>query len=374
MMKNFWTRLLVVLMVVAAGIFVAEKTMDLLRAFSNVILIFFLAWLIAFLLSPAADAMERRRIPRGLAVLSVYAGLILILVIISGMFTPILIAQGQELEQQMPQDLAEVSTFVNDLETMLAQWGIQVNLSELFDVKNILQQVQQWGSVILQNTLNVVTSVTGVISNLLLILVISVYVMLEGRQVGTGIGYMLPPDWRDEWTLLRQAVNQSFGGFVRGQIALSIVYGIGVGIVMLLAGVNFAAITALVTTVLAVIPFFGPILGLFLPAVVALFQVPWYVAAIVIVVLVVFQFVLFQVVSPKLMGETVGLSPLLVLGALLVGMQIAGIWGAVFGVPVAAVIYTMARFLHRRLQVAWGELKPEEFAQEQEQPHDAPAS
>ncbi|MBU1747260.1 MAG: AI-2E family transporter, partial [Chloroflexi bacterium] len=319
-------------------------------------LIFFMAWLIAFLLSPAADALERRRLPRGLAVLAVYASLILILVIIGGLLTPILIDQGQELEQQIPQDLDQVLAFVNQIDSELGRWGVPIDLNTMFDAKTILEQVQQWGSVVLENTMNVVTRVTGVVSNFVLILVISVYIMLEGRQMGDGMGRMLPPDWRDEWALLRQTVNQSFGGFVRGQIVLAIVYGIGVGIILLLAGTNFAAITALIATLLAVIPFFGPMLGLLLPAGMAWFQTPWYVAAIVTVVLVVYQFALFQVISPKLMGQSIGLSPLLVLGALLVGMQVAGIWGALFGVPVAAVIYTMGRFFHRRLQVAWGEL------------------
>jgi len=365
MMKNPWTRLLVVMLLLAAGVFVAEKTYTLLRSFSNVILIFFLAWLIAFLLSPAADALERRRVPRGLAVLAVYGGLILILVVAGGIFTPVLLDQGQDLERRMPQDLAEVLAFLNELETMLMQWGIRLDLGQLLDAKNVLDQVQQWGTVILQNTMSVVTGLTSVISNVLLILIISVYIMLEGRQVGTGIGHVLPSSWRDEWALLRQAVNQSFGGFVRGQLVLALVYGIGVGVIMMLAGVDFPVVTALVTALLAVIPFFGPILGLFLPIIVTLFQVPWYVTAIVVVALVVFQFTLFQVIAPKLMGTSIGLSPLLVLAALLIGMQIAGIWGALFGVPVAAVIYTMARFFHRRILVAWGELAPEAFVGDQ---------
>lgn len=364
-----WGRLLIVLLALAAAIFIAEKTYMLLQSFSNVILIFFMAWLIAFLLSPAADALERRRMSRGLAVLTVYGGLILVLVVASGMFAPVLLEQGRSLERRLPQDLAEVLSFLNELETVLAQWGLRLDLDQLFDVKNILEQVRQWGTVILQNTMGVVTGLTSVVSNVLLILIISIYIMLEGRQVGTGIGHALPPSWRDEWGLLRQAVNQSFGGFVRGQIALALVYGIGVGVIMVLAGVDFAVITALVSTLLAVIPFFGPILGLFLPIAVTLFQVPWYVTVIVVVVLAVFQFTLFQVIAPKLMGTSIGLSPLLVLAALLIGMQIAGVWGALFGVPVAAVLYTMARFFHRRILVAWGEL-PAPALSEKEPPAD----
>ncbi len=373
MMSNPWTRLLVVLLALAAAIFIAEKTYALLQSFSNVILIFFLAWLVAFLLSPAADALERRRLPRGLAVLAVYGGVILILAIASGMFAPVLLEQGRSLERRIPQDLAEVLAFLNDLETTLTRWGVRLDLEQLLDVKSVLDQVQQWGTIILRNTMSVVSGVTSVISNVLLILIISVYIMLEGRQAGTGIGQVLPPNWRDEWSLLRQTVNQSFGGFVRGQIALALVYGVGVGLIMAAAGVDFSVITALITTLLAVIPFFGPILGLFLPILVALFQVPWYVTAIVAVALVVFQFTLFQVIAPKLMGSSIGLSPLLVLAALLIGMQIAGIWGALFGVPVAAVIYTMARFFHRRILVAWGELAPQDLLDNQEPP-ERPAS
>ncbi len=358
-LHDFGVRLLIVLLALAAAIFIAEKTYALLQSFSNVILIFFLAWLIAFLLSPAADALEQHGVPRGLAVLIVYGGLFLILALASGLLTPLLLEQGRALERQIPEDLVEVLTFLGGLEATLGQWGISLDIDQLLDVRNVLEQVQQWGTVILQNTLRVVTSVTGVVSNLLLILIISVYIMLEGRQVGLGIGRVLPPGWRDEWTLLRQTVNQSFGGFVRGQITLALLYGIGAGLVMVLAGVDFALITALITTLLAVIPFFGPILGLFLPILMTLFQAPWYVTAIVTVTLVVLQFTLFQVVAPRLMGTQVGLSPLLVLAALLIGMQISGLWGALFGVPVAAVLYTMAGFFHRRIQAVWEDRPPE---------------
>ncbi|MBU1750871.1 MAG: AI-2E family transporter, partial [Chloroflexi bacterium] len=163
MTRNVWTHTLIILLAIAAIFFIGERTMELLQAFSNVILIFFMAWLIAFLLSPAADALERRRLPRGLAVLTVYASLILLLVIIGGILTPILIDQGQELEQQIPEDLNQVLAFVNQIDSELGRWGIPIDLNTMFDAKTILEQVQQWGSVVLQNTMNVVTRVTSVV-------------------------------------------------------------------------------------------------------------------------------------------------------------------------------------------------------------------
>lgn len=355
MVNNSWTRLLVVLFLVATAFFIGEKVLALLRTFSNIILIFFLAWLIAFLLSPAADALERRRVPRGLAVLAVYVGLVLVLVLIGVMFTPMLINQEEELERQLPRYLVDIQSFLNWSQSQLAGWGIPVDLARFSDVRVIVEQVQQYGTEILENTMDVVTGVAGVVSNLVLILIISVYIMLEGRQVGRGVAFLLPPAWRGEWDLLRQSVNQSFGGFIRGQIALAIIYGMGVGLVMAVAGLDYAVVSTLITTILAVIPFFGPILGLMLPAAVALFQVPWYVALLIIGVLVIYQAVIYQVVSPKLMGESVGLSPLLVLAAMLIGVQVSGMWGALFGVPVAAVVYAMGQTLHRQLMELWGE-------------------
>jgi predicted PurR-regulated permease PerM len=117
---------------------------------------------------------------------------------------------------------------------------------------------------------------------------------------------------------------------------------------MTVAGLGFVLVTSLLSAVLMLIPLLGPILALVPPLVIALFQAPG-VAPWVLLALLVYEQVMINVLMPRIIGEMVGLHPLLVFAALLAGIRLAGVWGALFGIPVAAALSAIALFFYLRI-------------------------
>jgi len=159
----------------------------------------------------------------------------------------------------------------------------------------------------------------------------------------------LPPRYRDDFIYFVSSVYAAFGGFLRGQIIQSLVYGAGVALIMAIMGLPFIALASVLAGVAMFIPFIGPPLGI-LPPLLAVLSTDLSRAPIVIVLTVVLNALVINVIAPKVMSEAIGLHPIVVLAAVLIGGRLAGPWGAVFGVPVAAVIVAMVSFY--RLNIA----------------------
>jgi predicted PurR-regulated permease PerM len=138
-------------------------------------------------------------------------------------------------------------------------------------------------------------------------------------------------------------VRRAFGGFLRGQLVLSGVYGLATAAVMSLAGLDFTLVASVFAAVVMLIPFLGPVLAVLPPALIALLVHPdrvWW----IVVLLAAAQLAVLNVISPRVMSHTVGMHPLLVFVAVLVGAKVAGLWGALFGVPIAGVVVAMVGF------------------------------
>jgi AI-2E family transporter len=148
---------------------------------------------------------------------------------------------------------------------------------------------------------------------------------------------LVPPAYTEEARLLEQSVSRSFGGFLRGQALIGLLYGVISMFASMIVGLPYMPVTAVSSGVLQAIPFFGPFISWVPPVAVAIFFQPDAIVP-VLVVMVVGWFVLMNIVQPRLMSEAVGLHPVVVLGSVMVGTKLAGIPGAIFGIPVAAVI------------------------------------
>jgi predicted PurR-regulated permease PerM len=153
----------------------------------------------------------------------------------------------------------------------------------------------------------------------------------------------VPVRLQDDLVYFMESVRRAFGGFLRGQLVLSGVYAIGTAAVMMAAGLDFALLASVFAALAMLIPFIGPILAVAPPALIALLIYPervWW----IVLVLIALQVAVLNVISPRVMSKTVGMHPLLVVAAVLVGAKLAGIWGALFGVPIAGVAVAMLSF------------------------------
>lgn len=332
-----WLTVLVILATVAAAFIVVDYVGKWLMYFGDVIMVFFLAWLLAFILSPVANGLVHLfpRLPRALAVVLVYTLLIVFLV------AAILL-----LAQQL---YSSITNLVNNwpegprLREILQPWqdrlnsigGNQISLYDQFNL--LLANLKNGASDLAQPIGDIAVASLGIFGNMLFVFFLSLYMAVDHDHIVSFLFRIVPPSYNDEARLLEQSISRSFGGFLRGQALMGFIYGVVSFAASTLMGLPYIPVTSVSSGVLQAIPFFGPFISWTPPVLVAIFFQPNAVLP-VLVIMVVGWFVLMNIIQPRLMAEAVGLHPVVVLGSVLIGSKIAGIPGAVFGIPVAAVI------------------------------------
>jgi predicted PurR-regulated permease PerM len=182
---------------------------------------------------------------------------------------------------------------------------------------------------------------------MLIVFFLSIYMVVDRDQIVSFLFRLVPPAYADEAHLLQTSVSRSFGGFLRGQALMGVVYFLVALATNLLLGLPLAALTSVSAGVLQAIPFFGPFLSWAPPVIVALVLQPDAVVPTLVLMMAGWM-VVMNVLQPRIMQGAVGIHPIVVLGSVLIGSRIAGIPGAIFGIPIAAVASAFFfHFLHR---------------------------
>jgi predicted PurR-regulated permease PerM len=344
-------RWLLVFLVAGSAYFIvllAQWSLGFLSGFSQIILVIFMAWLLAFVMSPIARLMDRLLpFSRGAAVVLAYA-----LALIGLGFA--LFTAGAAISQQLsragaefPQTVVRIEGTLADYQAALGLDRWQINLVDLFhtaqdQLGNVLSAIFDQAEAIAGATL-------ATLGALFLILILSLYMLMDSDRILAKLNRMVPRQYSDEMQIMERSVARAFGGFLRAQLVLALIQALLVAVVGTLFGIPYLFVVGLPSALAMLIPFFGPPLALIPPIAAAWIYTPesfiWST-----IILVAVQTVLVNWLQPKLMEGALGMHPILVLVGLLVGAQVAGVWGALFGIPVIAVINV---FLNLAL---WGEV------------------
>jgi predicted PurR-regulated permease PerM len=348
--RDPWLRALTILLVLIAGLYLAGMVWALIVQFADILILFFFGWLVAFMFEPAvAFAQERRGLPRPVAVAVVYCGLLAALVGVAFWLVPALVAQLIAIAQQWPVYVENATAYALVLHQDLASRGFDPYPELWGNYQELLRRLEGLGPPLLANVLAVARGAAAVAMDVVIVLVLSVYLMLDTRRITHAALSAVPANQRDDLIYFMESVRRAFGGFLRGQLVLSGLYGLLTAAVMGLAGLDFTLVASVFAALVMLIPFLGPVLAVLPPALIALLLHPdrlWW----IVIVLVVGQFAVLNVVSPRVMSQTVGMHPLLVFVAVLVGAKVAGLWGALFGVPIAGVVVAMVAFYRLTLE------------------------
>jgi predicted PurR-regulated permease PerM len=182
---------------------------------------------------------------------------------------------------------------------------------------------------------------------LILVLILSFYMALDGPHLATRFLELLPAAWRADAVRFYAIVNNTFGGFLRAQLIQGLIYGLATALVMTALGLDYVALASVLAAIVVLVPIIGSVLGAIPPLLIVLVEKPDR-FLLTLLVLVFVQQVLFNMIMPRLMGRIVGLHPLLVFAAILVGATIAGGWGILFGIPIAGVVASVLQFIYSR--------------------------
>jgi predicted PurR-regulated permease PerM len=312
-------------------------------AFGDTILVFFLAWLLAFILSPIVTRLTSASpfLPRVVATILVYAVLFAAIILI-------VIALAGALASSIAEFISSVPTLRQQLPDLLASWqatlrdlGLQVNVVASAD--DILNSIADYAGQLVGPIQQVAVASLGAMGSLLLVLILSLYMVVDRDQISTFLFTLVPRSRQQEARLLESSVSRSFGGFLRGQAILGIVYAAVAALTSAVLGLPYLGVTTALSGFLMAIPFFGPFVAWAPPVVVAFITQSGDTLPAFILMGVGWLLVM-NVLQPRLMQEAVGIHPIVVLGSVLIGAKVAGIPGAIFGIPIAAVI--SAFFFH----------------------------
>lgn len=344
--RDPWIRALVIVLVAISGLYLAGLVWQIAAQLADILLLFFLAWVVAFILEPVVDVLERQaRFSRSLAVSIAYFGMLIVGGAAVIWIVPALSRQAVQLASELPAYVAFLNDHFLELQAALEDRGFVVNLATLLQFEELVRRVEAIGPLVLANAVTLATQIASFIIQLLLVLILSFYIMLDGPRIMRGIVGVMPLAVREDVVFFVDSVNRAFAGFFRGQLIQALIYSLGTATIMWVAGLDLILLTAVVNTGLMMIPFIGPPLALILPLSIAVFEAPS-VALPVAVLVTALQVVVVWVVAPRVMSSAIGLHPLLVFVGILAGAKLAGLWGAVFGVPAVAVISAMVVFYH----------------------------
>jgi predicted PurR-regulated permease PerM len=301
---------------------------------------FVIALFLAAVLNPAVNWLQRRHrlMKRPLAIGLTYLGVLVALLLVVGIFVPVLVDQINGF-------IKFVSTAANAPEgpTQYIKGLAKDNgLGGLFQrFSDQLDELRKQLGGVLQNLLSssgrIVVSVAGMIAALATVLTLTFFLLLGSERYVSACVGLFPEPHRP---LVRRLLSKSAGaisGYVTGNLAISVICGVSTFVVLLILGMPYAAPLALLVAVLDLIPLVGATLGGALLVIVGLFVEPWK-AVVLLVYIVVYQQVEGSVLQPLVYSKAVQLNGLMVLVALLIGGQLLGIPGALLAIPVAEII------------------------------------
>ena len=321
----------------------------LLYLLAPVLTPFLFAALLAYLGDPLIDRLEARKLSRSLAVSLVFGALVLGLLLLLLLVIPVLTHQFKGLLQRLPD-------YIDGFNTTMLPWlrdtlGIDPDLFNFSQLRSeLLKYADDIGDLavgLLHSFRESSDAIFAWLANLVLVPVVTFYLLRDWDLLVARIHDLLPRRIESMVSALARESDQVIGAFLRGQFvvmgALAAIYSTGLAVIGLPSSLLIGMLAGLVSFV----PYLGLITGIGVASIVAILQ--YHSLLSVIPVLIVFgigQLISDLVLTPKLVGDRIGLHPVAVLFAVLAGGHLFGFFGVLLGLPVAAVIAVVLRHAH----------------------------
>jgi predicted PurR-regulated permease PerM len=300
--------------------------------FREFITIFITAGLIAFLLSYPVLYLQKY-LPRGSAILLVYTVAAAIVAVIGTVVVPLASQQGSQLVSSLPDLVKSGSKQLLLLQTWAKNLGLP------FSTANILNDIgdrlrDQLQILTSPQSLEFVISTFSGFLNFILILVISFYMLLDGKRLWQSLVSFLPLRIRDRFS---ESLEANLRGFFTGQLILGLFMATILTPVYIFLAVPFAVILGIFVGLMELLPFIGATIGIATVVLICAISNLW-LALWVLAISLVVQQIKDNIVAPRILGNLTGLDPVLIFGALLIGAKIAGLLGVLLAIPASGVI------------------------------------
>ena len=340
--ERWW---LVVFLALGATYFafvLAERLLDVLGGFATIFLILFLAWLLSFVMSPVVASLEESLdLPRPAVVVGTYVVALVVFGFLLFYTGAALTQQVAELARNYPQTERDILAVLAGWERGLVFGRLEIDLTDLY--AGAVNSLEGIGRAIIERVQDIAGVTIAALGSLFLIIVLSLYMLMDSRRILGRLRAAVPRRYRDEAELFERSIVRAFGGFLRAQLILAGIQALLVAVVGTIFGIPYLFLWGTISALAMLIPFFGPPLAL-VPPIIGAIVFGGGAAIPATIILVVVQTILVNWLQPRLMRGALGLHPILVLVGLLFGAQVAGVWGALFGIPVIAVLWVFVSY------------------------------
>ncbi len=313
----------------------------------DALLLIYVSCLLALGFSPLVRLIERQRllpirsgkvrVPRWLAILIPYVAIMAIAVLVVTLLWPPLVSQARALWAQLPDMFDRAQQF-------LVVKGV---LNEHLTLRQAMERAQAPGGAAAEKVAGAVVGLVGGIVGIVTILILSLYILIDADNLRTSLLRVFPAEQRPDVAAVSREAMVKVSAWLGGQILLAAVIGTSSAIGLWFLGVPFFYVLALVCGVGEMIPVIGPILSA-IPALAVAATISLQKTVLVLIFLIVQQQLESNLLVPRIMSRQVGVSPVTVLVALLIGGSLLGIVGAILAIPTAAI-----------LQVVWNQILAE---------------
>ncbi|KAB2927444.1 MAG: AI-2E family transporter [Candidatus Contendobacter sp.] len=324
----------------------AAILIGLLYLLAPVLTPFLIAALLAYLGDPLIDRLEARKLSRSWAVTLVFGAIILGLLLLLLLLIPLSAHQFKGLMHKLP-------SYLDWLQTSILPWlsntlGIDPALFELSQLRDkLLAYAREIGDLagdLLESLRTSSTVVFTWIADLVLVPVVTFYLLRDWDVLVARVRELLPRRVEPTVSKLAQESDEVIGAFLRGQFivmaALGVMYSVGLAII----GLEFSLLIGMLAGLVSFVPYLGLIVGILAASIIALLQFHSFLSLIpVLIVFGVGQFISDFFLTPKLVGDRIGLHPVAVLFAVLTGGHLFGFFGILLALPVAAVVVVLLR-------------------------------
>jgi predicted PurR-regulated permease PerM len=313
--------------------------------FSSILLVLFIAILLAVAITPAVSWFERERVPRAVGIVLIYIALFLVLGVVAAIMVPVLLDEVDQLSTSLP---TLTQTLIDAPGTWLAPY--LPAFAQRLQFNDLAQQLSDQIGVVVGGVGTLLVglgrTLTSALLSGLLVLVIAFILTVDGKFAPRFIARFFPPAQRPTAADLARQIGERLGHWVRAQLLVCLFYGTCFGIGLGLMGVPYAFALGLAAAFMELIPYVGGAIVTGLAMLVALSSSPWLALGVLVLYLVIAN-VEANIVYPKVVGDIVGLHPLVIIIALFVGAELSGIMGALLAVPFTVVLQVLFDHFYR---------------------------
>lgn len=304
----------------------------------------FIALLLTYLINPLVNILEDKKIPRSLGIIIIYFFVIAAVGVALGFLVPELIRSIRELTQTIPVYLERYNILFYEFVIRYRHSELPIRIKELLDqnIYNIQQSLMNT----LQTMVGVITGAFSLFFDIILAVVIAFYMMKDIEKFKKVLVSFVPRKGREWIFVLVRDIDVVLSGFIRGQLFVAMIMSLLTAAGLWILGIKYSLILGIIAGLLDVIPYFGPFLGVVPAVIVAFIDNP-----IKIIWVLLLYFLVQQlegaVLSPKIIGNKVGLHPVVIIIAVLAGGKFFGLIGMLLAVPIAGILKVLG---HRIIQ------------------------